>query len=88
MNGAAKVQAGDAPADGDAMDACPRDKADYSVYGAVMPLPYGGRSVEANFHELYHHGSRPRSRKQIIAIALNAARRARRKGHRRSSRSR
>jgi hypothetical protein len=48
-----------------------------------MPL---GPNVRANFHELYHHGSRPRSRKQIIAIALNAARRAKRKGKRRARR--
>lgn len=40
-----------------------------------MPL---GRSVEKNIHELAHHGSRPRSHRQIVAIALNAARRAKR----------
>jgi hypothetical protein len=45
-----------------------------------MPL---GSNVSANIHELYHHGRRPRSRKQIIAIALNAARRGKRKGRRR-----
>jgi hypothetical protein len=44
-----------------------------------MPL---GTNVSANIRELYHHGSRPRSRKQIIAIALNAARRGKRKGKR------
>jgi hypothetical protein len=40
-----------------------------------MPL---GSNVGDNIRELYHHGSRPRSRKQIIAIAMNAARKGRR----------
>lgn len=44
-----------------------------------MPL---GSDVSANIRELVHHSSRPRSRKQIIAIALNAARKGRRKRRR------
>lgn len=40
-----------------------------------MPL---GSNVGANIRELYHHGSRPRSRRQIIAIAMSAARKKRR----------
>lgn len=46
-----------------------------------MPLKKGGKSkksfqkaVSANMHELTHNGSRPRSQKQKIAIALSAAR--------------
>lgn len=35
-----------------------------------MPL---GRNVGANIRELTEHGSRPRSHKQIVAIALHAA---------------
>lgn len=42
-----------------------------------MPL---GSNVSDNIRELVHHGSRPRSRRQIIAIAMNAARKKRRKG--------
>lgn len=45
-----------------------------------MPL---GRNVSANIHELTHHGRRKRSHRQIVAIALNAARRGKRKGRRR-----
>jgi hypothetical protein len=48
-------------------------------------MPLRG-SVSDRIHELYHHGSRPRSRKQIIAIALNSARRDKRKGRRRRKR--
>lgn len=44
-------------------------------------MPLKG-SVSDRIRELYHHGSRPRSRRQIIAIALNSARRDRRKGRR------
>lgn len=46
-----------------------------------MPLKKGGKgkksfqkAVSENMHELTHHGSRPRSQKQKIAIALTAAR--------------
>ena len=45
-------------------------------------MPLKG-SISDRIRELYHHGSRPRSRKQIIAIALNSARRDKRKGKRR-----
>ena len=48
-----------------------------------MPL---GSNVSDNIRELYHHGSRPRSRKQIIAIALNAARKGKRSKRRRARR--
>ena len=44
-------------------------------------MPLRG-SVSNRIRELVHHGSRPRSRKQIIAIALNSARRDKRKGRR------
>jgi hypothetical protein len=44
-------------------------------------MPLRG-SVSDRIRELYHHGSRPRSRRQIIAIALNSARRDKRKGRR------
>lgn len=47
-------------------------------------MPLKG-SVSDRIRELYHHGSRPRSRKQIIAIALNSARRDKR-GNRRKRR--
>jgi hypothetical protein len=48
-------------------------------------MPLRG-SVSERIRELYHHGSRPRSRKQIIAIALNSARRDKARGHRRRKR--
>ena len=45
-----------------------------------MPLKHGGKTkkskqkaVSANISELTHHGTKPRSRKQIIAIAMSAA---------------
>lgn len=39
-----------------------------------MPLHTGGKdAVSYNIHELTHHGSRPRSHEQIVAIALHAA---------------
>lgn len=51
-----------------------------------MPL---GKSVNKNFHELYEDnkktgkargaGGKPRSRKQIVAIALSAAKRTKKK---------
>jgi hypothetical protein len=50
-----------------------------------MPL---GSNVGANIRELVHHGSRPRSRKQIIAIAMNAARRGKRSKQRSPRRKR
>jgi hypothetical protein len=31
------------------------------------------KAVSANMHELTHHGSRPRSQKQKVAIAISAA---------------
>ena len=43
-----------------------------------MPLK-SGRSqatISANISELTHHGSRPRSHKQIVAIALSKARKS------------
>ena len=45
-----------------------------------MPL---GSSVSDNIHELVHHGRKKRSHRQIVAIAMNAARRNKRKGARR-----
>lgn len=46
-----------------------------------MPLKKAGKgkksfpkAVSANMSELTHHGSRPRSQKQKVAIALSAAR--------------
>ncbi|HEV2010571.1 MAG TPA: hypothetical protein VGS17_06035 [Candidatus Limnocylindria bacterium] len=36
----------------------------------------GGSDVSANIHELVHHGSKKRSHKQIVAIALAQSRRA------------
>jgi len=38
-----------------------------------MPLKKGKKNIGANIKELEEHGSRPRSRKQILAIALSAA---------------
>ena len=43
-----------------------------------MPL---GSNVSENIHELVHHGRRKRSHRQIVAIALNAARKGKRKRH-------
>lgn len=42
-----------------------------------MPLVPGNnqKAISANISELVHNGSRPRPRKQIIAIALAEARR-------------
>lgn len=48
-------------------------------------MPLRG-SVSDRIRELYHHGSRPRSRKQIIAIAMNSARRDKRGGKRKKRR--
>jgi hypothetical protein len=40
-----------------------------------MPLKHGGQAaVSYNIDELTHHGSKPRSHEQIVAIALHAAR--------------
>ena len=44
-------------------------------------MPLKG-SVSDRIRELVHHGSRSRSHKQIVAIALNSARRDKRKGKR------
>lgn len=41
-----------------------------------MPL---GSDVSANMHELKHHGKRKRSHTQMVAISLNAARKAKAK---------
>lgn len=38
-----------------------------------MPLLPGKKNIGANITELKEHGSRPRSNKQILAIALRAA---------------
>ncbi len=38
-----------------------------------MPLLKGKQNIAANIRELTEHGSRPRSHKQIVAIALHAA---------------
>lgn len=44
-----------------------------------MPLKkgYSNKTISKNISELVHHGKRKRSHKQIIAIALNVARKAR-----------
>jgi hypothetical protein len=41
-----------------------------------------GPNVSRNIHELVHYGRKKRPHRQIVAIALNAARRAKRKGRR------
>jgi len=38
-----------------------------------MPLKYGKKNIGSNIKELEEHGTRKRSKKQIIAIALNVA---------------
>ena len=38
-----------------------------------MPLLKGKKNIGRNIKELEEHGSRPRSKKQIIAIALHTA---------------
>lgn len=38
-----------------------------------MPLLSGKKNIGRNIKELEEHGSRPRSRKQILAIALSKA---------------
>jgi hypothetical protein len=38
-----------------------------------MPLKTGAGNIGANIRELEEHGSRPRSKDQILAIALHAA---------------
>jgi hypothetical protein len=52
-----------------------------------MPLKKGSSraTVSENISELTHHGSRPRSRKQIVAIALSEARKSK-KGKRNGGR--
>lgn len=49
-----------------------------------MPLLKGSsrKTISKNISELTHHGSRKRSRKQIIAIALSQARKSK---HRRKA---
>lgn len=39
-----------------------------------MPLKPGKKNIGANIKELEEHGTRPRSHKQILAIALSEAR--------------
>lgn len=39
-----------------------------------MPLLKGKENIGRNIKELQEHGSRPRSQKQILAIALSKAR--------------
>jgi hypothetical protein len=31
------------------------------------------KAISSNIHELAHHGTKPRSQKQIVAIAISAA---------------
>lgn len=46
-----------------------------------MPLKRGSsqRTISANISELTHHGSRKRSHRQIVAIALAQARKSKKK---------
>lgn len=41
-----------------------------------MPLKSGKENIGANIKELEQHGTRPRSHKQIVAIALSVARKS------------
>lgn len=41
-----------------------------------MPLKGGARNIGANIRELETNGTRPRSHKQIVAIALSVARKS------------
>ena len=41
-----------------------------------MPLLPGKKNIGRNITELEQHGSRPRPHKQIVAIALDVARRS------------
>lgn len=41
-----------------------------------MPLKGGKANIGPNIRELELHGSRPRSHKQIVAIALSVARKS------------
>lgn len=41
-----------------------------------MPLKRGAKNIGANIKELEEHGARPRSHKQIVAIALDVARKS------------
>ena len=45
-----------------------------------MPLLAGKENIGRNITELEQHGSRPRSKKQILAIALHAAGVAKKRG--------
>lgn len=38
-----------------------------------MPLKSGPSSIGPNIRELMEHGTRPRSKKQIVALALSKA---------------
>jgi len=53
-----------------------------------MPLKPGKsrEAISSNISELEHHGSRPRSHKQIVAIALSNARKTSRDGGSRGGR--
>jgi len=46
-----------------------------------MPLKRGSskKVISENISELTHHGSRPRSHKQIVAIALSEARKSKKR---------
>jgi len=52
-----------------------------------MPLKRGRspQTISANIRELHAHGSRPRSNKQIVAIALSQARKTGGPGRRTSA---
>ena len=54
-----------------------------------MPLKKGSSRavIAANIHELTHHGSRPRSHDQIVAIALHTADKYRRHSDKRIKKS-
>lgn len=41
-----------------------------------MPLLPGKKNIGTNIKELEQHGTRPRSHKQIVAIALSEARKS------------
>jgi hypothetical protein len=41
-----------------------------------VPLKPGKKNIGKNIKELEEHGSRPRSKKQIVAIALSVARKS------------
>lgn len=47
-----------------------------------MPLLKGKSNVGRNITELQEHGSRPRGKKQILAIALSVANKSAKSGNR------